>query len=84
MKIAIVGPEFPPTLGGESEYAAQVALGLLHRGHHVVVFTRKGNVGRDDGYQIRDVLQGRQSCDLKVVHGFCDFDVVHVLNSARA
>ena len=82
MKIAIVGPEFPPTTGGESEYAAQVARGLLHRGHEVVVFTRKGNVGRDEGYEVRDVLQGRQSCDRKVIHGFEGFDVVHVMNAA--
>jgi phosphatidyl-myo-inositol dimannoside synthase len=82
MKIAIVGPDFSPTTGGEAEYAAQVALGLLHRGHQVVVFTRKGNVGRDEGYEVRDVLQGRQSCDREAIQGFCDFDVVHVINSA--
>jgi glycosyltransferase involved in cell wall biosynthesis len=82
MNVAIVGPEFPPTVGGEQEYAAQVALGLLHRGHQVAVFTRKGNVGRDEGYEVRDVLQGRQSSDWKVIHGFCDFDVIHVMNSA--
>src|SRR5947209_5213089 len=82
MKIGIVGPDFPPTTGGESEYAAQVALGLLHRGHQVVVFTGKGNVGRDEGYEVRDVLRGRQACDRKVIDGFCDFDVVHVINSA--
>src|SRR5262249_39598748 len=82
MKIAIVGPDFPPTTGGESEYAAQVALELLHRGHQVVVFTRKGNVGRDEGYEVRDVLQGRQSGDRSTIQGFCGFDVIHVMNAA--
>ena len=82
MKIAIIGPDFPPTTGGEAEYAAQVALELLSRGHQVVVFTRKGNVGRDEGYEVRDVLQGRQSSDRKVMHGFRDFDAVHAMNAA--
>ena len=82
MRIAIVGPEFPPTTGGKSEYTAQVALELFHRGHEVVVFTRKESVGRDEGYEVRNVLQGRQSCDRKVFHGFCDFDIVHVMNAA--
>jgi phosphatidyl-myo-inositol dimannoside synthase len=82
MKIAIVGPEFPPAMGGESEYAAQVALGLHHRGHQVVAFTRKENIGRDEGYEVRNVLQGRQSCDLEVMYGIYDFDVVHVMNAA--
>jgi glycosyltransferase involved in cell wall biosynthesis len=82
MKIAIVGPEFPPTTGGESEYAAQVALELRRRGHQIVVFTRKGNVGRDEGYEVRDILQGRQSCDFEVLGVFSDFNVVHVMNSA--
>jgi phosphatidylinositol alpha-1,6-mannosyltransferase len=82
MKIAIVGPEFPPTVGGEAEYAAQVALGLRDRGHQVVVFTRRGNIGRGQGYEVRDLLEGRQSCDREVLGSLREFDVVHVLNAA--
>jgi phosphatidyl-myo-inositol dimannoside synthase len=82
MKIAVVGPDFPPTTGGESEYAAHVALELHRRGHHVVVFTRRGNVGRDEGYAVQDVLEGRQTLDSVAVRRFDDFDVVHVINAA--
>jgi glycosyltransferase involved in cell wall biosynthesis len=82
MQIAIVAPNFPPTTGGESEYAAQVALELLHRGHQVVVFTWTGNVGRDEGYEVRDVLQGRQSANRSTIQGLCGFDVIHVMNAA--
>ncbi len=82
MRIAIIGPDFPPTTGGESEYAAQVALELHRRGHHVVVYTRKGNIGRDEGYAVQDVLEGKQTFDAVAVSRFLDFDVVHVINAA--
>lgn len=82
LKIAIVGPDFPETTGGESEYAAHVARVLHHRGHSVFVYTRKGNKGRDEGYRVEDVLEGKQSLDAEIVKCFQGFDVVHVINSA--
>jgi phosphatidyl-myo-inositol dimannoside synthase len=82
MKIAIIGPEFPPSTGGEQEYAAQAALELHRRGHHVVVFTRKGNTGRDPGYEVRDVLRGQQWCDRPTLAAASEFDLLHVMNAA--
>jgi glycosyltransferase involved in cell wall biosynthesis len=82
LKVAIVGPEFPLSTGGESEYAAQVASGLHRRGHKVVVFTRKENAGRGEGYDVRNVLEAKHSCDRQIMYQLSAFDVVHVLNSA--
>jgi glycosyltransferase involved in cell wall biosynthesis len=82
MRIAIIGPDFPPTTGGEAEYAAQVASELQRRGHRVVVFSRPGNVGRDGGYEVRDVLRGRQGCDRRSLAGLAGFDIVHAMNAA--
>lgn len=82
MKIAIVGPEFPPSTGGEQEYAAQVALELRRRGHYVVVFTRLGNIGRDQGYEVRDLLHGRQWRDRRTLEAVNEFDLVHAMNAA--
>jgi glycosyltransferase involved in cell wall biosynthesis len=82
MRIAIVGPEFPPSTGGEQEYAAQIALELHRRGHLVVVFSRVGNVGRDSGYEVRDVLRGRQGFDRQTLVTLARFDVVHAMNAA--
>jgi phosphatidylinositol alpha-1,6-mannosyltransferase len=82
LKIAIVAPEFPPEAGGMQEYAAQVAAGLHRRGHRIVVFSRKGNIGLDDDYEVRDILQGKQSRDRQAVDKFRNFDIVHVMNAA--
>lgn len=82
MKIAIIGPEFPPSTGGEQEYAAQVALELHRRGHRVVVFSREGNIGRDSGYEVRAVLRGFQWCDRQALAAMSEFDVLHALNAA--
>jgi phosphatidylinositol alpha-1,6-mannosyltransferase len=82
LKIAIVAPEFPPEAGGMQEYAAQVAGGLHHRGHRIVIFSRKGNTGVGENYEVRDILQGKQSRDRPAVDGFKSFDVVHVMNAA--
>jgi glycosyltransferase involved in cell wall biosynthesis len=83
-KIAIVAPLFPPSTGGQQEYAAQIALGLHRRGHEVVVFTLKGNIGRAEGYEVRDVLQGRHSSDRKIIQELVHFDVIHVTNAASS
>src|SRR5215471_13574567 len=82
MRIAIIGPEFPPSTGGEQEYAAHVALELHRRGHRVVVFSRVGNTGREPGYEVRDVLRGRQWCDRQSLAPLAGFDVVHAMNAA--
>jgi glycosyltransferase involved in cell wall biosynthesis len=82
MRIAIIGPDFPPTTGGEAEYAAQVAAALHRRGHRVVVFSRVGNIGRDGGYEVRDVLRGRQWGDRQSLTALAEFDVVHAMNAA--
>jgi glycosyltransferase involved in cell wall biosynthesis len=82
MRIAIIGPEFPPSTGGQQEYAAHVALELHRRGHRVVVFSRMGNIGRDPGYEVRDVLHGRQWCDRQPLASLTGFDVVHAMNAA--
>lgn len=82
MKIAIIGPEFPPSTGGVQEYAAQVALELCRRGHRVVVFTRMDNVGRDQGYEVRGVLRGHQWYDRRSLAAVSEFDLVHVMNAA--
>jgi phosphatidylinositol alpha-1,6-mannosyltransferase len=82
LKIAIVAPEFPPEAGGMQEYAAQVAAGMHHRGHRIVIFSRKGNIGVGENYEVRDILQGKQSRDRHAVDGFKSFDVVHVMNAA--
>jgi phosphatidylinositol alpha-1,6-mannosyltransferase len=82
MRIALIGPDFPPTTGGEAEYAAQVALALHRRGHRVVVFSSQGNVGRDSGYEVREVLRGQQCCDRPSLAAVSGFDIVHTLNAA--
>jgi glycosyltransferase involved in cell wall biosynthesis len=82
MRIALIGPEFPPSTGGEQEYAAHVASELHRRGHHVVVFSRVGNVGRDRGYEVRDVLRGRQWLDRRTLASLDEFDLLHALNAA--
>lgn len=82
MKIAVIGPEFPPSTGGEQEYAAQVALELQRRGHRIVVFSREGNVGRDQGYEVRDVLRGLQWCDQQALAALSEFDLLHAMNAA--
>jgi phosphatidyl-myo-inositol dimannoside synthase len=82
MRIAIIGPDFPPTTGGEAEYAAQVSSALQRRGHRVVVFSRVGNIGRDSGYEVRDVLCGRQGCDRQSLAALGAFDIVHAMNAA--
>ena len=82
LNIAIVAPEFPPEAGGMQEYAAQVATGLHHRGHRIVIFSRKGNIGLGEKYEVRDILEGRQSRDRAAVDGFKSFDLVHVMNAA--
>jgi phosphatidylinositol alpha-1,6-mannosyltransferase len=82
LKIAIVAPEFPPEAGGMQEYAAQVAAGLHHRGHRIVVYSRRGNIGLGENYEVRDILQGKQSRDRQAVDRFRSFDVVHVMNAA--
>jgi phosphatidyl-myo-inositol dimannoside synthase len=82
LKIAIVAPEFPPEVGGMQEYAAQVAAGLHHRGHRIVIFSRKGKIGLGENYEVRDILQGKQSRDRQAVDGFRNFDIVHVMNAA--
>jgi glycosyltransferase involved in cell wall biosynthesis len=82
MRIAIIGPDFPPTTGGEAEYAAHVALELHRRGHRVVVFSRVGNIGRDWGYEIRDVLCGRQWRDRPTLVALNEFDLIHAVNAA--
>src|SRR5690349_2834127 len=81
MRIAIIGPEFPPATGGEQEYAAQVAAELHRRGHRVVVFRREKNTGCDGGYEVRAVLRGRQRYDRLVLAAVTDFDLVHVMNA---
>lgn len=82
MNVAIIGPEFPPSTGGEQEYAAQVALELHRRGHRVVVFARAGNIGRDLGYEVRDVLRGQQWCDRGILSAVNEFDLLHAMNAA--
>src|SRR3974390_517965 len=82
LKIAIVAPEFPPEAGGMQEYAAQVAAGLHHRGHRIVIFSRRGNIGLGENYEVWDILQGKQSRDCQAVDRFRSFDVVHVMNAA--
>lgn len=64
------------------EYALHVASGLHERGHRVVVFSRKGNTGIGENYEVRDILQGKQSHDRYVVGNFSGFDAVHVMNAA--
>jgi phosphatidyl-myo-inositol dimannoside synthase len=82
LRIAIIGPEFPPSTGGEQEYAAHVASELHGRGHRVVVFTRIGNVRRHNGYEVRAILHGRQLCDREALARLNEFDLVHALNAA--
>src|SRR4051812_20719787 len=82
LKIAILAPEFAPETGGMQEYASEVALGLHHRGHRVVVFSCTGNFGLSKGYEVRDILQGRYLHDRRAVDQFKGFDVVHVMNAA--
>src|SRR5438046_173115 len=82
LNIAIVAPEFPPEAGGMQEYATQVATGLHHRGHRIVVFSRKGNIGVGENYEVRDILQGKQSNDRLAVDSFKNFDIVHIMNAA--
>ena len=82
LKIAILAPEFAPETGGMQEYASEVAFGLHHRGHRVVVFSRTGNAGLSKSYEVRDILQGKHSHDRHAVDQFKSFDVVHVMNAA--
>jgi phosphatidylinositol alpha-1,6-mannosyltransferase len=82
LNIAIVAPEFPPEAGGMQEYATQVATGLHHRGHRIVVFSRQGNIGIGENYEVRDILQGRQSNDRLAVDSFKNFDIIHIMNAA--
>lgn len=82
MKIAIIGPEFPPSTGGEQEYAAQVASELCRRGHRIVVFTRVENVGCDKDYEVRHVLHGHQWFDRQILVAVNEFDLVHAMNAA--
>jgi glycosyltransferase involved in cell wall biosynthesis len=82
MRIAIIAPDFPPTTGGEAEYAAQVALHLHRRGHRVVVFSRERYIGRDEGYEVRAILRGRQWFDRLALAALAEFDLVHAMNAA--
>lgn len=82
LKIAIVSTDFPPTTGGEAEYAAHVARVLSERGHEVVVYTTKGNKGRHEGYKVFDELSGIWWHDRRVVGEKFAFDILHIMNSA--
>jgi phosphatidyl-myo-inositol dimannoside synthase len=82
MRIAIIGPEFPPSTGGEQEYAAQVALELHRRGHRITVFSREGNIGRDLEYEVRPFLRGMYWSDRKALGYLDGFDLLHALNAA--
>src|SRR6266516_49058 len=82
MRIAVIGPEFPPATGGEQEYAFQVAHELACRGHQVVVYSREGSSAPGEKFEVRDVLQGWQPEDWRAIESIRDFDLIHVLNSA--
>lgn len=81
MKIAIIGPEFPPSPGGEAEYAVQIARELSRRGHHVVVYSLEGNCGENENFEVRDVLRGHYLADRVAIRGIEGADIIHVLSS---
>lgn len=82
VRIAIFTTDFPPTTGGESEYAANTAQELHNRGHKIVVFSSVGHRGRHSDYEVRDVLTSTQSTVRRSLNRLTDFDLVHVMNSA--
>ncbi|MBJ7401782.1 MAG: glycosyltransferase family 4 protein [Bradyrhizobium sp.] len=81
MKIAIIGPEFPPSPGGEAEYAVQVARELSRRGHHVVVYSLQGNHGENENFEVRDVLSGHYLTDRIAIRDIERADIVHILSA---
>lgn len=85
MKVGIIAPDFPPTLGGIQTYACEVARELSARGHSVSVFTSPHPEGEltNQSYPIYPLLTLRRYEDRKILRSFTN-DVWHVMTAAYA
>lgn len=64
LRILIVAPEFPPSIGGMASHAARTAELLEQRGHSVRVVTRRGPASAESP-AVRRVLTGRYGPDAR-------------------
>ena len=83
MRVAIVSPEFPPTLGGIETYAWEFTRELARRGHEITVFTTRHSQGEAaiPGVSVLPVLRLRRHLDSPTLRAH-RAEVWHAMNAA--
>ena len=83
MHIAIVSPEFPPSIGGVETYALEYSKALVGMGHRVTVHTLRHQGGEieSDGIEVLPTLRMRYHEDRLSLSGH-KADAWHAMNAA--
>ena len=87
MRVGVIAPEFPPSIGGMQRYAWNVVSQLIKRGHQVTVFTsgENGNSEHLEGASLRPVLTSTLDHDGSILDRYAAaIDVWHAMNAGYA